>query len=199
MMSKTTAKMILVVAVSLFLPLTRATGQQASNAQQGKAGSTEAMCPLHDAHIKAHDDKGIMPGLDSQMKDRGESENGMRFSQSATTHHFLMKSNGGVIQVESNDAGDVASRGNIRRHLAHIAQAFANGDFHIPMFVHDTVPPGVSEMKRLRERIRYAFEETPSGGRVVITTPDKESLTAVHKFLRFQIEEHKTGDPTQGP
>jgi hypothetical protein len=51
-------------------------------------------------------------------------------------------------------------------------------------------------MKRLREKIRYSFEETPAGGRVVIATPDKESLTAIHKFLRFQIEEHKTGDPT---
>ena len=30
----------------------------------------------------------------------------------------------------------------------------------------------------------------------VIATGDQESLTAIHKFLRFQIEEHKTADPT---
>jgi hypothetical protein len=197
MMSKTTTKMILVVAVSLILSCTRATGQQPSNGQQGKSGSAEALCPLHNAHMRAHDNKGVTPDPDSQMKDRGEGEKGMRFSQSATTHHFLMKSDGGVIQVEANDPADAANRGNIRTHLALIAQAFANGDFDIPMFVHDTVPPGVPEMKRLREKIRYAFEETPAGGRVVITTPDKESLGAIHKFLRFQIEEHKTGDPTE--
>jgi len=35
-------------------------------------------------------------------------------------------------------------------HLAHIAPAFQNGDFDTPMFVHDTVPPGVPKMKKLR-------------------------------------------------
>jgi hypothetical protein len=197
MMSKTTTKMILVVAVCLVMPFARAIGQQSSNGQREKAGSAEVVCPLHDAHMKAQDDKGLTGDAASQMKDRGESEKGMRFSQSATTHHFLVKPDGGVIQVEANDPTDATNRGNIRRHLTHITQAFANGDFDIPMFVHDAVPPGVPEMKRLHERIRYAFEETPAGGRVVITTLDKESLAAIHKFLRFQIEEHKTGDPTQ--
>ncbi len=79
-------------------------------------------------------------------------------------------------------------------HLGHIAKAFQGGDFNIPMFVHDTVPPGVPEMKRLQKNIQYSFEETPNGGRVVISSTDKEALTAIHQFLRFQIEEHKTGD-----
>jgi hypothetical protein len=53
-------------------------------------------------------------------------------------------------------------------------------------------------MKGLREKIEYSFEETPAGGRVVIATADQESLAAVHRFLRFQIQEHKTGDLTEG-
>ena len=123
----------------------------------------------------------------------------MGFSQTTTTHHFLLKSEGGAIQVEANSTDDTGNRDSIRMHLTHIADAFANGDFDIPMFVHNTVPPGVPEMKRLREKIRYSFEETPNGGRVVIATTDKESLAAIHRFLRFQIEEHKTGDPTAVP
>lgn len=78
-------------------------------------------------------------------------------------------------------------------HLGHIAKAFQSGDFDIPMFVHDTVPPGVPEMKQLRKEIHYSFEETPNGGRVVITSANKEALEAIHRFLRFQMEEHKTG------
>jgi len=84
-------------------------------------------------------------------------------------------------------------------HLQHIAQAFQSGDFDIPMFVHDTVPPGVPEMKKLRENIHYSFEETPKGGRVLISSSDKEALAAIHRFLQFQIEEHKTGDPLDVP
>jgi hypothetical protein len=129
----------------------------------------------------------------AKMNERGEK--GMGFSQTTTTHHFLLKPDGGVIQVEVKDPSDTTNRDNIRMHLTHIAHAFANGDFNIPMFVHDTVPPGVPEMKKLQATIKYTFEETPTGGRVVISTTDKDALSAVRKFLQFQIEEHKTGDP----
>jgi hypothetical protein len=121
----------------------------------------------------------------------------MGFSQAATTHHFFLTSDGGVIQVEANDPADAASRNEIRMHLGHIANAFQSGDFGIPMFVHGTVPPGVPEMKSLQKNIRYWFEETPNGARVVISCSDKSALNAIHRFLRFQIDEHKTGDPAQ--
>ena len=61
----------------------------------------------------------------------------------------------------------------------------------------DTVPPGEEEMKRLRKKIRYSYEERPNGGRVVIFSTDKKAQSAIHRFLRFQIEEHKTGDPEE--
>jgi hypothetical protein len=81
--------------------------------------------------------------------------------------------------------------------LAHIANAFQSGDFDIPMFVHDAAPPGVPEMKRLKGSIRYSFEETSNGGRVIVSSTDKEAVAAIHKFLRFQIQAHKTGDPVE--
>jgi hypothetical protein len=150
----------------------------AQTAPGGKAQTPQAMAHQHDA--------------DSAMNQRGEQ--GMGFSQTATTHHFLLSATGGAIQVEANDPADTASRDHIRMHLKHIAKAFAAGDFRIPMFVHETVPPGVPQMKRLRAKIQYSYQETPAGGRVVIATEDKQALTAVHRFLRFQIKEHKTGD-----
>ena len=52
-------------------------------------------------------------------------------------------------------------------------------------------------MKRLRKQIHYSFENTPNGGRVVISSTDKEAKAAVHAFLRCQIEEHTTGDTTE--
>jgi hypothetical protein len=149
------------------------------SAQSSQKPEPKMECPMHDAH--------------AQMNERGEK--GMGFSQTATAHHFLLRKDGGVIQVEANDQKDETNRDNIRMHLGHIAHAFQSGDFDIPMFVHDTVPPGVPEMKRLQKQIRYTFEETPAGGRVIIVTTNDEALAAIHRFLRFQIEEHKTGDP----
>lgn len=135
-------------------------------------------CPTHDSH--------------DQMNARGE--HAMGFSQTATTHHFLLLDSGGAIQVEANSTTDKASIDQIRMHLSHITKMFTDGEFDIPMFVHDTVPPGVPEMKRLKSDIHYSFEATGSGGRIQIVTTNTTALDAVHKFLRFQIQEHKTGD-----
>ena len=63
------------------------------------------------------------------------------------------------------------------------------------MLVLDTVPRE-AVMKRLSEKMEYSFQETPGGGRVVIYAADEEPLAAIHKFLLFQIEDHRTGDPT---
>jgi len=52
----------------------------------------------------------------------------------------------------------------IRSHLTHIATMFSNGEFSIPMFVHDQVPPGVPVMKEKHAEISYTFEELPTGG-----------------------------------
>lgn len=127
------------------------------------------------------------------MQHRGEK--GMGFSQTATTHHFLLKPDGGVIAVSAKDPNDTGSRDQIRMHLTHIAHAFSAGDFDIPMFVHDQEPPGVPGMKRMAKDIRYEFRETERGGEVVISSQSKEAVQAIHDFLVFQIREHKTGDP----
>lgn len=164
-----------------------AQGQAAPTAQNEKPRDSQADCPMHRAH--AHDDSAS-----SAMNERGEK--GMGFSQTTTTHHFFLSADGGAIQVEANDPTDTATRDNIRMHLTHIAKAFASGDFVIPMFVHDTTPPGVPVMKELKDKIRYKFEETPGGARVVITTADPDGLAAVFQFLKFQIAEHKTADST---
>ena len=70
------------------------------------------------------------------------------------------------------------------------------GVFVAPMLVHDTNVPGTSEMAAMKDRLSYRFIETPNGGRVDIMTKDPDALAAVHKFLRFQISDHRTGDST---
>ncbi len=126
------------------------------------------------------------------MNERGDKA--MGFLQAKTTHHFILTSDGGVIQVEANDPRDTESREQIRMHLTHIARMFAEGDFGTPMFIHDRVPPGVPVMRAMKTTIQYKFENTENGGLVRISTSEPKALAAIHQFLRFQIQEHDTGD-----
>ena len=133
----------------------------------------------HDAHL-------------AEINARGEAA--MGFSQTETAHHFLLTRDGGLIQVETKDPDDAANRERVRQHLAHVARMFAEGNFDTPALVHARTAPGTPAMSRLKAEIVYRFEETERGGRVRITAKSAEALAAVREFLRFQIEDHQTGD-----
>jgi hypothetical protein len=143
-------------------------------------------CPMHKEHMKATSQH--------QADVEKHGDEAMGFTHDKTTHHFRLYSDGGAIEVTANDSKDSQNMQAIRSHLTHIATMFANGEFSIPMFVHDQVPPGVPVMTDKREKISYTFEELPTGGRVRIKTANADALKAIHDFLRFQIEDHHTRD-----
>lgn len=139
-------------------------------------------CPMMQQHKDHH----------AGVNERGDKA--MGFSHEKTTHHFILLKDGGVIEVSAKNVEDRESREQIQMHLTHIAKAFAEGDFNLPMFIHDQTPPGVEVMKARKTRITYQYESFTEGARVRISTTDKQALAAIHEFLRFQIKDHQTGD-----
>jgi hypothetical protein len=115
----------------------------------------------------------------------------------ASEHHFVLAKDGGSIRLEVRDSTEVAARDRIRKHLQEIAQAFGAGDFSMPMRIHDRVPPGADVMTERSSAIRYSYAATDKGGVVTISTEDATAREAIHRFLRFQISDHGTGDPTE--
>jgi hypothetical protein len=170
----------LFITAAIAAALITATVAPAVYARQ--AGQQPAPGHGHDAHTK-------------DVNERGDRV--MGFDHTKTRHHFLLYTDGGAIEVTANSADDAESRDLIRKHLDHIAKMFADGNFKAPMLIHDRVPPGVPAMQRLKSEISYEYEETERGARVNIKTGNAEALAAVHDFLRFQIRDHETGDPTE--
>lgn len=130
-----------------------------------------------------------------KMNERGDKA--MGFDHMKTTHHFLLASDGGAIQVEASNATDKQSRDQIRQHLRHIAVMFSEGNFDTPMLVHAQKPPGTAVMQRFKTEITYKYEETERGALIRISTSNPDGLQAIYEFLRFQIKEHMTGDPLE--
>ncbi len=145
----------------------------------------ELSCPMHQQHTSAATHQ-------SDVEQHGDQA--MGFSHDKTSHHFLLYPDGGAIEVIANDTADVTSVQQIRAHLTHIASMFADGDFSTPMFVHSQVPSGVATMQKERAHISYTYEELPAGGGVRIRSSSDAAVQAIHQFLRFQIEDHHTGD-----
>lgn len=132
-----------------------------------------------------------------EMNKRGD--HAMGFDHSKTTHHFILASDGGSIEIAANDKEDIASRDQIRGHLPHITRMFSEGNFDVPMLIHAETPPGTEVMQKLKAVIKYQYKESERGGLIRISTSDPEALRAVHEFLRYQIKEHVTGDPLEPP
>lgn len=130
---------------------------------------------------------------DAAMKDHGRQA--MGFDQDTTTHHFTIEADGGAIAVDVNTGADATGIAQIRAHLREIATAFKAGDFGKPLLTHGEQPPGVPILQRLKADLTYAYADTALGGIVRITTQNAEARDALHAFLRYQITEHKTGDP----
>ncbi|MEO5898125.1 MAG: hypothetical protein ABIS06_20755 [Vicinamibacterales bacterium] len=128
------------------------------------------------------------------LKERGNHV--MGFDQDATTHHFILADNGGRIEVTAKAADDTTSMEQVRGHLQHIAQMFGEGDFSAPALVHDQKVPGVAKMKAAGTALTYTYEALPRGARIKIAGSTPEAISAVHEFLKFQIKDHGTGDPT---
>jgi len=143
-------------------------------------------CPMHEQHMK--------DAAQHQAEVEKQGDEAMGFPHDKTTHHFRLYSDGGAIEVTANDQKDSSNVGGIRSHLSHIVRMFSQGDFSLPMFVHDQIPPGIPVMKEKSSEIAYSFETLSAGGRVRIKTTNPGALEAVHSFLRFQIKDHHTGD-----
>jgi hypothetical protein len=133
----------------------------------------------------------------SSLKHRGGLA--MGFDQDKTVHHFLLRQTGGAIEVTSRDPADAESINQIRAHFREIADSFGNGLFDKPVATHGEMPPGAGTLAANKDRISYRYEERTNGAAVMIETSDPETLRALHDFLRYQIVEHKTGDPLKAP
>jgi hypothetical protein len=171
------------ILIRAIVPLFLTTSMPCSFAQA--PSTAETPCPMHASHMGADAHHAVVESHGDQA---------MGFAHDKTTHHFRLAENGGTIEVTANDPKDSANVDAIRMHLAHISQVFSDGDFSIPMFVHDSVPPGVTTMKLLKDKVHFEYHPIEAGGRVSIASDDPVARAAIHDFLRFQITDHRTGD-----
>jgi hypothetical protein len=123
------------------------------------------------------------------LQQRGETAMGV--NQYTSQHVFEPLPDGGRIVLERKESDSVGTE-TIRAHMRTIANAFANGDFAVPGFVHAISDvPGTAQMRKLRSEITYTPRDLPRGAEVVIATKNPAAVTAIHDFLAFQRMDHR--------
>ena len=119
----------------------------------------------------------------------------MGVDQYTSTHTFESLPDGGRISLR-RDSEDSVGADQIRRHMQTIALAFSQGNFELPGLVHDREVPGTAVMTQRRSHITYITESLPRGGRLRILSRDSTAVAAIHEFLSFQRQDHRSGAAT---
>jgi hypothetical protein len=115
----------------------------------------------------------------------------MGVDQYTSFHRFEPLPDGGRISLQ-RDPGDSAGVAQIRAHMSRIAAAFGRGDFALPGFVHDRNVPGTAVMAAQRSRISYVADTLPGGGQLRLRTSNPSAIAAIHQFLAFQRQDHRS-------
>ena len=90
-----------------------------------------------------------------------------------STKRFLLDKNGGSIEVRIANAEDKQSRDAARRELREEARS--------------GIPSATVAMRQHKNEIKYKYEKTALGGRILITAKSPAAVLAVQDFLRFQM------------
>lgn len=121
----------------------------------------------------------------------------MPFDQDKTVHHFYLLKNGGAVEVSAKDPADKTTIDAIQKHLDMQAKLFERGNFDAPIAEHGKVPDGVNTIKKLRKEITFEVMQMDSGAALRMFSVNIQARQAIQDFLKFQIQEHHTGDPTE--
>ncbi len=109
-------------------------------------------------------------------------------------HYYLVK-NGGVIEFTAKDPNDTAAISALQKYMDVQKDLLEKGKNDDDADVHGRVPDGVPGLKRLRNEITFFAVKTDNGAVLRMFSVNDQARQAIQEFMKFQIREHKTGDP----
>ncbi|WP_256207603.1 aspartate carbamoyltransferase [Nitrosomonas marina] len=115
----------------------------------------------------------------------------MPFDLEETVHVFSKTQHGGVQQVIANDESDTDQIRQIRKHLLEISEAFGQGDFSYPEYIHGADMPGLAVLKAAKPgQIRIEYAELPDGAQINYFSRSPRLIEAIHQWFDAQLSDH---------
>lgn len=118
------------------------------------------------------------------------------FDLTKTNQHFYLYKNGGAIDISAKNVDDVGSIAAVRRYLEKQEKLFAKGDVELQKQVYTQLPQSLLTMRKLKDEISFSYTATDEGGALRMFTINKDARQAIHDYLKSQIVDNQTGDPT---
>lgn len=123
-----------------------------------------------------------------KMMERGDIA--MGFNQNKIAHQFIAKPVGGEIIITALNDSDSQTISQIKNHVLDIQKEFSEGNFTKPFFIHAQEVPGTKVMSEKKDLIKYDILEMNNGSSLLLTTNDKELISAINQFMEYQSRQH---------
>ncbi len=117
------------------------------------------------------------------------------FDTERVQRHFYVLKNGGAVEVTARDINDEQTIKAIRAFLKKEADLLTKGSMETVIAMYGKVPDSAPALKKLRDEINFAMAPTDNGAVIRMFTVNPQAKAAIYDYLRFQIDQLKTGDP----
>jgi hypothetical protein len=119
------------------------------------------------------------------------------FDSERVQRHFYILKNGGAIEIVARDANDDATIKAIRTFLKKESDFLSKGNLDTLAAMYGKPPESAAALKKLRDEVNIAMVPQEHGAVIRLLTVNPQAKAAVYDYLRFQIDQLKTGDPTE--
>jgi hypothetical protein len=121
----------------------------------------------------------------------------IHYDRDRVVHHFYLSPDGGIMTLAVKDAADTETRKAVRAYVQRVSQLIVVGNLDRLREQFGQGMPGLDRIAEARARkatITVRSSTPDEGSHIVFTSADPGALQGLHEFLRFQIEDLKTGD-----
>lgn len=111
-------------------------------------------------------------------------------------HYWLLK-NGGAIEMICKAPCEDATQKSIQNYLDSLSKSFEKGAFDAEFVNGASAPEALATLKKLRDEVTFhAAPSSEVGYSLRMLTVNPQARDAIYEFIRYEVTNRKTGDPT---
>ena len=138
----------------------------------------------------------VLTALASAQSGKGKSAIAPPPDESKIERHYWLLKNGGAIEIVCKAPCDSSTQTAIQSYLDSLSKAFEKGSFE-PEFVGGAnAPESLITLRKLRDEVTFQAASSDIGYSLRMLTVNPQARDAIYDFLRYEITNRKTGDPT---
>ncbi|HEX8926526.1 MAG TPA: hypothetical protein VF786_12080 [Terriglobales bacterium] len=138
----------------------------------------------------------VLIAISSAQSGKGKSTSVAVPDESKIERHYWLLKNGGAIEMVCKAPCDSSTQATIQQYLDALAKSFEKGSFEAEFVTGTTAPVSLANLKKLRDEVTFHAASSDVGYSLRMLTVNPQARDAIYDFMRYEITNRKTGDPT---